>query len=153
MREFGNIKRRKVVGAAKRKALQDNLSIPKGTTGGHYLQFLSDTMDIMNEFPEMKGYLIIMDNAPIHVPGVINPVIVKRGHTPVCLPPYSPELNPIEQFWAIVKGKVKRNKLSDVESLTTHITEAGESVPVEHLTSFIQHSVNQFDNCLNKIPI
>ncbi|KAG2192802.1 hypothetical protein INT47_005349 [Mucor saturninus] len=123
------------------------------TTGGHYLQFLSDTMDIMDEFPEMKGYFIIMDNAPIYVPGVIDPVIVKRGYTPVYLPPYSPELNPIEQLWAIVKGKVKRNKLSDVESLTTRIIEAGESVPVEHLVAFIQHSVNQFDNCLKKIPI
>ncbi|KAG2191411.1 hypothetical protein INT47_012674 [Mucor saturninus] len=153
MRESGNVKRRKVVGATKRKAPEDKLSVPKGTTGGHYLQFLNDTMDIMDEFPEMKGYFIIMDNAPIHVPGVIDPVIVKRGYTPVYLPPYSPELNPIEQFWAIVKGKVKRNKLSDVESLTTRITEAGESVPVEHLVAFIQHSVNQFDNCLKKIPI
>ncbi|KAG2209421.1 hypothetical protein INT47_008263 [Mucor saturninus] len=152
MRESGNVKRRKVVGATKRKAPEDKLSVPKGTTGGHYLQFLSDTMDIMDEFPEMKGYFINMDNAPIHVPGVIDPVIVKRGYTPVYLPSYSPELNPIEQFWAIVKGKVKRNKLSDVESLTTRITEAGESVPVEHLVAFIQHSVNQFDNCLKKIP-
>ncbi|KAG2209691.1 hypothetical protein INT47_001837 [Mucor saturninus] len=129
MRESGNVKRRKVAGATKRKAPEDKLSVPKGTTGGYYLQFLSDTMDIMHEFPEMKGY------------------------TPVYLPPYSPELNPIEQFWAIVKGKFKRNKLSDVESLTTRITEAGESVPVEHLVAFIQHSVNQFDNCLKKIPI
>ncbi|KAG2191303.1 hypothetical protein INT47_005744 [Mucor saturninus] len=153
MRESGNVKRRKVVGATKRKAPKDKLSVLKGTTGGHYLQFLSDTMDIMDEFPNMKCYFIIMDNAPIHVPVVIDPVIVKRSYTPVYLPPYSPELNPIEQFWAIVKGKVKPNKLSDVESLTTRITEAGESVPVEHLLAFIQHSVNQFDNCIKKIPI
>ncbi|KAI9020247.1 hypothetical protein CLU79DRAFT_704097, partial [Phycomyces nitens] len=61
--------------------------------------------------------------------------------------------NPVEQFWAIVKGKVKRNKLSDVETLTTRIVEAAESVPVEHLGNFIQHSINQFENCRNKIPI
>lgn len=55
----------------------------------------------------MKGYFIVMDNAPIHAPDMIDPVIEKRGCTPVYLPPYSPELNPIEQFWAIIKGKVK----------------------------------------------
>lgn len=153
MREAGNVKKRKVVGATKRKTPEDRLSVPKGTTGGHYLQFLNDTMDIMDEFSEMKGYFIVMDNAPIHIPEIIDPVIIKRGYNPVYLPPYSPELNPIEQFWAIVKGKVKRNKLSDVESLTTRIIEASEAVPVEHLRGFIQHSVNQFDNCLNKVAI
>ena len=55
-------------------------------------------MDIMDEFPEMRGYFIVMDNAPIHIPEVIDHIIINRGYTPVCLPPYSPELNPIEQF-------------------------------------------------------
>jgi hypothetical protein len=53
MRESGNIKRRKVVGATKRKAPEDRISIPKGTTSGHYVQLINDTMDIMDEFPEM----------------------------------------------------------------------------------------------------
>ncbi|KAG1138408.1 hypothetical protein G6F37_010537 [Rhizopus arrhizus] len=60
---------------------EDKLSVPKSTTGEHYLQFISDTMDIMDEFPEMRGYFIIMDNAPIHVPEMIDPVIMKQGYT------------------------------------------------------------------------
>ncbi|KAI8360706.1 hypothetical protein EDC96DRAFT_414705, partial [Choanephora cucurbitarum] len=63
------------------------------------------------------------------------------------------ELNPIEQFWAVVKAKVKRSKLTDSETLVSRIIEAAESIPVEHLKGFIQHSVNQFQNCLNKVPI
>ncbi|KAG2225439.1 hypothetical protein INT45_010075 [Circinella minor] len=108
LREFGNLKRRKVMGATKRKAPEGQLSIPKGTTGEHYLQFISDTIDIMDEFLGMKGYFIIMDNAPIHVPEIIDPIIMQRGYTPVyLLPPYSPKLNPIEQFWSIIKAKVR----------------------------------------------
>ncbi|KAG2226244.1 hypothetical protein INT45_005916 [Circinella minor] len=105
LRESGNLKRRKVMGATKRKAPEGQMSVPKGTIGEHYLQFISDTMDIMDEFSEMKGYFIIMDNAPIHVPEIIDPIIMQRGYTPVYLPPYSPELNPIEQFWSIIKAK------------------------------------------------
>lgn len=82
MGESGNVKRRKAVGATKRKTPQDRLSVPRGTTGGHYLQFLNDAMDIMDEFPKMKGYFIVMDNAPIHVPQIIDPVIISRGYTP-----------------------------------------------------------------------
>lgn len=97
MRESRNVKRKKVVGATKRKTPQDRLSVPKGTKDGHYLHFLNDTMDIMDGFPEMRGYFIVMDNALIHIPKVIDPMIINRGYTPVYLPPYSPELNPIER--------------------------------------------------------
>jgi hypothetical protein len=86
MRESGNIKRRKVVGATKRKAPEDRISIPKGTTSGHYIQFINDTMDIIGEFPEMRGFHIIMGNAPIHVPSIIDPVIIRRGYIPAYLP-------------------------------------------------------------------
>ncbi|GAN11558.1 hypothetical protein MAM1_0691d11127 [Mucor ambiguus] len=99
LRDPGNVKKRKVVGAKKRKAPGDNGSaIPKRTTSGHHLQFISDTLDIIDEFPNMKGFHIVMDNAPIHSHDIVDPVIVERGYIPVYLPPYSSELNPIEMF-------------------------------------------------------
>ncbi|CAO3615524.1 unnamed protein product [Mucor hiemalis] len=99
MREPGNVKRRRVVGAKKRKATEDiSATIPKGTTTGHYVQFISDTLNIMDEFPNMKGFHIVMDNAPIHPPQIVDPITIERGYIPVYLPPYSPELNPIEMF-------------------------------------------------------
>ncbi|KAI8076398.1 uncharacterized protein B0P05DRAFT_471980, partial [Gilbertella persicaria] len=63
------------------------------------------------------------------------------------------ELNPIEQFWSIIKAKVRRAKLSDIETLTIRIIEASEAVPIVHLENIIQHSVNQFEKCQNKIPL
>lgn len=97
------------------------------------------------EFSEMKGL--------IHIPQVIDPITISRGYTPVYLLPYSLELDPIEQFWAIVKAKVKHNKLTDLALLTKRIIEANEAVPVEHLRDLIQHSINQYDNCLNTVAI
>ncbi|KAI8886883.1 hypothetical protein K501DRAFT_269461 [Backusella circina FSU 941] len=153
IRESRNIKRRRVVGNKKRKVPENNISVPSDTTGEHYFQFLNDTMDVMDEFPEMKGYYIIMDNAPIYVPSIIDPVVLNWGYVPVYLPPYSPELNPIEHFWAIPKEKVKCDKLKDVETLTSRIIEASEAVPVDYIKNTIQYSVNQFDNCRNKVAI
>ncbi|KAG1473609.1 hypothetical protein G6F56_000857 [Rhizopus delemar] len=40
MREPGNIKRRKVVGATKRKTPGDKLSVSSGTTGSHYMHYI-----------------------------------------------------------------------------------------------------------------
>lgn len=68
VRDPGNTRKRRVVGSTKRKAAGDMApTIPKGTTSGHYIQFISDTMDIMDEFPNLKGAHIVMDNAPIPI--------------------------------------------------------------------------------------
>lgn len=154
LREPGNVKKRRVVGAKKRKAPEGAVSaIPKGTTTGHFMQFISDTLDIMDEFPNMKGSHIVMDNAPIHPRDVIDPLITQRGYIPVYLPPYSPELNPIEMFWKVLKDRVKRGKLTDTETLSSRIIEGSEDVPVEHLQNFIQHSINVLSKCSNKEPL
>ncbi|KAG1049283.1 hypothetical protein G6F43_008382 [Rhizopus delemar] len=138
LREPGNVKKRRVVGAKKRKAPEGvAAAIPKGTTTGHFVQFISDTLDIMDEFPNLKGFHIVMDNALIHHHYVVDPIITQRGYIPVYLPPYSPELNPIEMFWKVLKDRVKRGKLTDAETLPSRIIEGSEDVPVEHLLSFI----------------
>lgn len=125
----------------------------KGTVTGHYMKFIQKTMDEMDSIPEMKGYYIVMDNAPIHTADVIDNMITERGYKCVYLPPYSPELNPIEQFWSIVKNKVKRSQFQDKEDLATRIAEACNAVPSEHLRAFAQHSVNVFEKCLKGNPI
>ncbi|KAG1166064.1 hypothetical protein G6F36_013086 [Rhizopus arrhizus] len=40
------------------------------------------------------------------------------------LPPYSPELNLIEQFWALVKRKLKRGRMLAEENLSSRIADA-----------------------------
>ncbi|KAG1152163.1 hypothetical protein G6F37_001387 [Rhizopus arrhizus] len=129
------------------------ISVPERITSGHYVQLISDTMDIINEFPEMREFHIVIDNAPTHVPSMMDTIIIKRGNIPVYLLPYSPELNPIEQFWAVLKSKIKRTKFGDVETLGSRIIGASEAIPAEHLQHFVKHSINQFDNCSNRNPI
>ena len=66
MREPGNVKRRKVAGVTKRKAPSDKISMPKGTTGAHYMHFIIDTMDIMDTVVfHQVSYLIAFYNQSI----------------------------------------------------------------------------------------
>ncbi|GAA5809628.1 hypothetical protein MFLAVUS_003040 [Mucor flavus] len=105
----------------------------------------------MVRYPEMRGFYLIIDNAPIHLSSEVNHTMENRNKDYKCvyLPPYSPELNPIEQFWAIVK----RNQLTEPETLAQRVTEACNDVPLSHLVNIIQHSKNHFQNYLNKVPI
>ena len=58
-----------------------------------------------------------MDNATFHKRKDTTELIEDAGHTILWLPPYSPDLNPIEQMWAWVKQKHKEWRLDCVYTL------------------------------------
>ncbi|KAI8081894.1 uncharacterized protein B0P05DRAFT_457542, partial [Gilbertella persicaria] len=59
------------------------------------------------------------------------------------------ELNLIEQFWSVLKEKVKQSQFNDTEDLKTRISDTCLHIRVSTLVNIIQHSVNTFEKCLN----
>ena len=52
--------------------------------------------------------VVIMDNASFHKGVLMKKAIEDAGHTLLYLPPYSPDLNPIEKKWAQAKAIRRR---------------------------------------------
>ena len=72
---------------------------------------------------ELKsGQVVIMDNASFHKSQKTKDLIESVGCRLVFLPPYSPDLNPIEKFWASMKRWVK-SQISDFTQLYDAITQ------------------------------
>ncbi len=75
--------------------------------------------DLLPKLPE--NAVIVMDNAAFHKRQDMQNLIRNAGHTLLYLPPYSPDLNPIEQKWAQTKAIRKQlmcsiNELFKIES-------------------------------------
>jgi transposase len=104
----------------------------------------------MDKYKEFEGHYLIMDNAPIHKNKDIQLYIESRGYRCVYLSPYSPELNPIEQFWSIVKSKLKRVALLEEETLSTRISDACNKVMISDLEGFCRYSASKWDDCLER---
>ena len=67
--------------------------------------------------PELKpGQVVIMDNASFHKSQDSQRLIEEAGCKVLFLPPYSPDLNPIEIFWANFK-KIIQNNLEKFKTL------------------------------------
>ncbi|KAL1933710.1 hypothetical protein VTP01DRAFT_7800 [Rhizomucor pusillus] len=134
----------------KGKADQKSEYISTGTVTGHYISFLKDTLDEMDNYPHMKGHYLVMDNAPIHRSKDIAKYIEVRGYRCASLPSYSPELNPIEQFWSVTKSKVKRHRFLQQEVLSTGIRDACNNVKPSDFHGFVSHSHKSWDKYRNK---
>ena len=66
---------------------------------------------------ELKpGQMVIMDNASFHKSQRIKSLIESVRCKVIFLPPYSPDLNPIEVFWANMKRWI-RSKVSSIKSV------------------------------------
>lgn len=51
--------------------------------------------------------VIVMDNASFHKSNKLKKLFQKYNHKLVFLPPYSPELNPIENMWGTIKQNLR----------------------------------------------
>ena len=55
------------------------------------------------------GQVVILDNATFHKSQKTKELVHSAGCRVVFLPPYSPDLNPIERFWANLKRTIREN--------------------------------------------
>ena len=117
------------------------------------MKSISKTLDEMNKFPEKRNFYIVMDNAPIHTSQDITNLIEIRDYEAIYLPPYSSELNSIENFWSVVKNSIKRSVFQETEDLKTRISEVSQSVSRKTLHNITQHSVENFQKCFDKEPL
>lgn len=68
--------------------------------------------------PELPANsVVVMDNATFHKRADTLDAIKTAGHQVVWLPPYSPDLNPIEKTWAWVKQLRKEWRVDCIETL------------------------------------
>ena len=70
--------------------------------------FIEQLLPHCGKWPEPRSVLV-MDNASFHRSDRIDQLCAAAGVKLLYLPPYSPDLNPIEEFFAELKAFIKRN--------------------------------------------
>ena len=86
-----------------------------------------------------SGDVVIMDNLPAHkVNGVVE-LIQARGAKVLFLPPYSPDLNPIELCWSKVKSALRQAKARTLDALIDALAQALRSVSLTDIVHWFAH--------------
>jgi len=87
-----------------------------------------------------KEKTIVMDRHPVHRSKEVKQFMNDNGIKYLYLPPYSPELNPIEEAFSKVKGIVKKYKPKAFECLKYIVNKAMESVTKTDAENYVEHA-------------
>ena len=67
----------------------------------------------IRSLPFDRGTTLLMDNASIHKTAAVRYAMDEKGFNPLFVPPYSPEYNPIELVFGIIKNAFYRLRYSE----------------------------------------
>jgi transposase len=89
------------------------------------------------------GDIVFLDNLNIHKMRAVREAIAAVGATPIYLPTYSPELNPIELLWAHLKRALRRLALDQVPELRKAVRRLRAGVPHGHISGWFRQALRQ----------
>ena len=91
-----------------------------GTTGERFTAYLKDVL-----IPTLNpGDIVVMDNMRSHHVKAVGALLRCHGMIPLYLPPYSPDLNPIEMMWSKLKAILRKWKIRNPDDLRAAIPKA-----------------------------
>jgi transposase len=91
--------------------------------------------------------VIIMDNCRTHHAKIVTERLKALGIDTLFLPPYSPELNPIEEGWSVIKTKLKRKKPRSIPDYIDALLDAQIGIDGEMGKAFFKHAASFHSFC------
>jgi len=87
------------------------------------------------------GDVVLLDNLNIHKMRAVRDAIERAGATPVYLPTYSPELNPIELWWNDLKRQLRKLGLNAEDLLRRAVRQLRAATPVAKISAWFRNAL------------
>jgi transposase len=91
------------------------------------------------------GKVLIMDNHPVHRARLVVKFLEDQKIRYIYLPPYSPELNPIEEAFSKAKHYIKGHKPRDLGDLAGTIEGAIKTITQDDIIGYVNHAEEFLD--------
>lgn len=126
-----------LIGAIRLGTKPKLMTHPGSVTGATFVRFVRTRL-----VPWLRpGDVVVMDNLNIHKMLAVRSAIEAAGATPVYLPTYSPELNPIELLWADLKRSLRTLALNDEDQLRRAVRRLRRRVAARKIAGWFGHAL------------
>lgn len=125
-----------VVGAIALDGVRAMMAYEGGTSGEAFLRFAREALA-----PSLHpGDVVVLDNLGAHRAVGVREVIEDAGARILYLPPYHPELNPIELAWSKLKALLKRIGARDFLSLARALKSTKDLLTLSDIEGWFGHA-------------
>lgn len=123
------------IGALALDGVRAALSIPGAVDGEVYVAFVQQML-----VPRLRaGEIVFMDNVPTHKMGAVEEAIRAVGARVEFLPPYSPDLSPIENAFSKIKAILRAIGARTVRALMAALKKAFAAITLEDILGWFMH--------------
>jgi transposase len=131
----GHWKMLTILAALTTRGLRAPMTIAEATDGDIFLAYVDQVL-----CPDLRpGDVVVMDNLSAHKVGGVRERIEAVGAKLLYLPPYSPDLNPIEQAWSKLKQVLRSLKARTDEALEAAVAEALKTITADNAIAWFSH--------------
>ena len=132
------------IGVMTTRGIEDFYLIEGSVNGDIFLNFVQRCLlSIMLPFDgDNPRSVLVMDNAAIHHVEVVTDLLTAAGILIRFLPPYSPDLNPIQEAFSKVKAYVKDNEIAyqSTQNPRLLVSSAFASITSHDCNQYIRHA-------------
>ncbi len=111
------------------------MHLPGAVNGEWFLLYVREVL-----CPKLwKGAVVVMDNLSAHKAKAVRALIEAAGARLEYLPPYSPDLNPIELAWSKLKGHLRKAAARTTETLYAAIAAGLQTLSADNARGWFKH--------------
>lgn len=125
-----------ILGALSCSGLVATMTVETPTDRDVFLAYLEQVL-----CPQLQpGQVIVMDNLSTHKVAGVSELLAIRGARLLYLPPYSPDLNPIEKCWSKLKQILRSLQARSLEALEHAITQAIRTISSDNAQAWFRYA-------------
>jgi len=136
---FGHWTRITVLGALGIDGMLATMSIEAATSGAVFHAYLEQVL-----LPQLRrtkpDAVLVLDNLRAHKTAAVRRLLDGSGFAFRYLPPYSPDLTPIEPAWAKLKAELRRVAARTTEALHQALGPALDTITAQDASGFFRHA-------------
>jgi transposase len=124
------------IGAMSLRGIEAALTLAAPTDGEVLRTYVAEVLG-----PKLKpGDVVVLDNLSAHQVTGIEELLAACGAHLLYLPPYSPDLNPIEKAWSKFKQFLRAAKARTAEALEQAVSAALQTITPDDAAAWFRHS-------------
>ena len=87
----------------------------------------------------LPGEILVLDNLAVHKVLAVAECVEKAGMLLLYLPPYSPDLSPIEPMWSKIKAFMRKVGAKTLGEMEKTFCQAMDDVTFQHIFNWFRH--------------